>query len=64
MLFTTSNLDTQSIYILKVHLERVYQTKLLEIIVGVKLGSKFHVETLSKKLSRVIGAIKGGDFFT
>ena len=41
-LFTRSNFNTNDICIRNVHLERVYQTKFLRIIVGNRLSLKVH----------------------
>ena len=63
MLFTRSNLATQNISMRNVSLERVDQTKLLGVIVDKNLSFKGHVDTLCKKLSSAIGAIKRVRFF-
>ena len=46
-----------------VSLKRVDQTKFSGVIVDKKLSFKGHVDTLSKKSSSVIGAIKRVKFF-
>ena len=63
MLFTRSNLATQNISMRNVSLERVDQTKFLGVIVDKNLSFKGHVDTLCKKLSSAIGAIKRVRFF-